>query len=102
MNDRGGQSSAQETQKHWYDQNARMRTRGASFGFATNFNQLAIDSAYPIVKQIGEVNYLVNLHNQRKKPKVYHVNMLRKWQAPSTTGYWSEELTNFTKDTGLE
>ena len=24
-----------------------MRTRGASFGFATNFNQLAIDSAYP-------------------------------------------------------
>ena len=80
----------------------RMRTRGASFGFATNFNQLAIDSAYPIVKQIGEVNYLVNLHNQRKKPKVYHVNMLHKWRAPSTTGYWSEELTNFTTDTGLE
>ena len=29
--------------------------------------------------------------NRRKRQRVFHVNMLRKWYAPPATAYWVEE-----------
>ena len=44
---------------------------------------------YKVLKQIGKVNYCVDMHDRRR---VFHLNMLRKWHAPSAVGYWAQEL----------
>ncbi len=54
---------------------------------------------YEILRSIGKVNYLVNLHDRRKSKRVFHVNMLREWHAPTSTNYFVEEATD---DTDLE
>ena len=47
---------------------------------------------YRVVRKIGKVDYLINLHDRRKKRRIYHINMLRKWHAPWSTGYLAEEV----------
>ena len=54
---------------------------------------------YEILRSIGKVNYLVNLHDRHKSKRVFHVNMLREWHAPTSTNYFIEEATD---DTDLE
>lgn len=34
-------------------------------------------------------NYLVDMHDTRKRKRVLHVNMLKRWQQPLTNAYWS-------------
>lgn len=75
---------AQQRQKHWYDQNARDRELNPGeqvlILLPTSTNKLLAQwqGPYKVVKKIGKVNYLVNLHDRRKKNRVYHINMLRK------------------------
>ena len=35
----------------------------------------------------GAVNYLVDLHDTRKRERTLHVNMLKPWHLPSVSGY---------------
>ena len=49
---------------------------------------------YRITKRVGEVDYQIHLLDRRKKNRIYHVNMLRKWHAydPSASAYFSDEV----------
>ncbi|KAL5516317.1 hypothetical protein EMCRGX_G001610 [Ephydatia muelleri] len=41
---------------------------------------------YPVLHRIGSVNYLVDMHDTRKRERTFHVNMLKKWNG----NYWAE------------
>ena len=38
---------------------------------------------YEVVKPIGEVDYLINMHDRRNKRRVFHVNMLKQFHSPT-------------------
>ena len=48
---------------------------------------------YRILKRIGRVNYLVEMPDRRKKKKVYHVNLLKKWEIPVADCCMAEEVS---------
>ena len=37
------------------------------------------------------MNYLVDMHDKQKRKQVFHVNMLRRWHVPTSTGYDIEQ-----------
>ena len=43
---------------------------------------------------------MVHMQDRRKKKRLFHVNMLRKWQVhePTDTGYWCEEVLETSED----
>jgi hypothetical protein len=79
---------AQEKQKKWYDQNARKR----EFHPGQQVLVLLLSSSskllaqwqgpYEVVERKGEVNYVINMHDRKKKKRLFHVNMLREWHQP--------------------
>ena len=79
--------SAQQRQKTWYDKNARTH----SFKAGDNVLVLLPSSTskllaewqgpYPITKQVGPVNYEVNMFDKRRKKRIFHGNMLRGWHS---------------------
>ena len=85
--------SAQTRQKSWYYKNARERS------FQTGDQVLVLlltstskltaqwQSPYTVVELVGKVNYRIRMPDRRKKQTVFHVNMLRKWHTPATTGF---------------
>jgi len=40
-----------------------------------------------VVRQVGKVNYLVDMVGQRKRKRVFHINM----KEPTSTSYFTEE-----------
>ena len=52
---------------------------------------------YKVIKQVGTVNYLINMHDRRKRERLFHINMLREY-LPSTpadsSSLWSEGGTS--------
>lgn len=46
---------------------------------------------YRIVRREGKVNYLVDLHDTRKRKRVLHVNLLKQWHTPVATSFFAEE-----------
>ena len=34
---------------------------------------------YKIVKKVRKLNYQIDMHDKRKRKRIFHVNMLRKW-----------------------
>ena len=47
---------------------------------------------YQVLKAVGEVNYLVDMGNRKKSKRIFHVNMLKKWQVQESTGYLMNEV----------
>ena len=91
----------QASQKNWYDQNARVRTlnEGAMVLVLLPTSSSALTTQwqgpYKVVKQVGKVNYLIDIHDRRKRKRVFHINMLREFLSNSSaacTSYWSESL----------
>ena len=41
---------------------------------------------YQIVRAVGRVNYLVNMHDKQ------NLNMLKKWHVPTSTGYFAQDI----------
>ena len=90
---------AQKAQKAWYNQSARIRTLNNGdlvlVLLPTSSNTLVAQwqGPYKVIKQVGTVNYLINMHNCRKRERLFHINMLREY-LPSTpadsTSLWSE------------
>ena len=37
-----------------------------------------------MIQQIGKVNYLVDMADRRKRRKIFHISMLRKWNEPAS------------------
>ena len=50
---------AQAEQKKWYD-------------------------PYPVIRKIGGVNYEIKMTDRKKQKRIFHINMLRQWNSPST------------------
>lgn len=48
---------------------------------------------YVVVRPMGKVNYLVDMHDRRKKNRVFHVNMLKEWHVPTSVGYFMWEMS---------
>jgi len=97
-------SQAQYKQKQWYDKNARERKFSAGDQvlvlLPTDTNKLLAQwqGPYKIVKQIGKVNYQVELHDRRKHHRIFHVNMLRPWYTATSNSYLSTEVTEDDQD----
>ena len=97
---------AQESQKWWYDQNARIR--GFHPGdqvlvlLPTSTNKLLArwQGPYQILQQVGKVNYQVYMHDRRKRKRIFHVNMLHEFHLPKVldVGCWAEEVSSEDSD----
>ena len=81
---------AQNTQKQWYDRNARRREFRPG-------NQvlilLIITYGAAPTRKISDVNYEVRLTGGRKRNSIFHINMLREWHSPSAASFLVEEIT---------
>ncbi len=90
-------SRAQSRQKRWYDRTARQRLfqpgEQVLVLLPTSTSKLTAQwqGPYQIVKAMGRVNYQVDMRDRRKRHRVFHVNMLRKWHVPTSTAYLSQE-----------
>ena len=99
-------SRAQERQKRWYNQNARIR--GFHPGdqvlvlLPTSTNKLLArwQGPYQILQQVGKVNYQVDMHDRKKRKRVFHINMLREFHRPKVldVGCWAEEVSSEDSD----
>lgn len=91
---------AQQKQKTWYDRNARERSFQPGdmvlILLPTTTSKLTAQwqGPYEVVRRVGKVNYLIWMHDQRKKRKIFHVNMLRAWHLPTSNSYFMEEIAD--------
>ena len=89
---------ANHNQKTWYDKNSRQRTfqQGDQVLvlLPTSSSKLLAQwqGPYEIIKPVGKVNYQVQMHDRRKKTRILHVNMLRRWHTPSSPNYLTKEI----------
>ena len=94
-------TKAQKKQKLWYDQNARMREFAAGdpvlvlLPTSTSKLRGQWQGPYQVVKRVGKVSYLVDMHDKRKRRRVFHVNMLKGFRGrrPVEQSYWAEDVT---------
>ena len=48
---------------------------------------------YEVVKKVNKVIDQVEMRNKRKRPRNFHINMLRKWHEPlMATSYWVQDV----------
>ena len=47
---------------------------------------------YQVSKVVGKVNYLVDMDDRKKRKRIFHVNMLKKWQVQQSSGYLMKEV----------
>ena len=77
-------TKAQQTQRSWYDQNARNREFSPGdrvlvlLPTATNKLLAVWQGLYPIIARLGRVVYEVDMGSRRRR-KRFHINMLREW-----------------------
>ena len=45
---------------------------------------------YVIVKRVGKVNYMVDMAGKRRQRRIFHINMLCKWEESMSTNYLAE------------
>jgi hypothetical protein len=90
-------AKAQQEQKRWYDQNARVRRFQEGdqvlvlLPSSTNKLLVKWQGPYPVKKVVSSVNYKVDMFDHQKRQRVFHVNMLRKWNTPTTQNFWAGE-----------
>ena len=81
-------SAASSHQKVWYDRSARERTfqpgEEVLVLLPTTTSKLTAQwqAPYQVVGAVGKVNYRVHMQGWWKKTRIFHVNMLQKWNAP--------------------
>ena len=45
-----------------------------------------------MLRKVGKVDYETDMPGKRKRKKIFHVNMLKKWYPPVDTSYFCEEI----------
>ena len=79
----------QSKQKRWYDKGARLREfkKGdpVMVLLPTSSSKLLAQwqGPYQIIERTGKVTYRVDLHDRRKRQRIFHVNMLKAFQVRS-------------------
>ena len=101
---RENEARAKDQQKKWYDRNARSREFKEGdevlVMLPTSTSKLLAQwqGLYTVTRKVGEVSYEVDMYDRRKRRRIFHINMLRGWNVPKATGYWSDEVTNDPSD----
>ena len=81
-------SRAQDKQKRWYDQTACDRELHPGdqvlWLLPTSMNKLLAQwqGPYQVLQKVGKVNYMVDMHDRRKRKRIIHINMLREFHMP--------------------
>ena len=94
----------QRYQKAWYDRNARERSFQPGdqvlilLAVPTTKLMAQRQGPYPVLRQVGSVTYEIDVVDRRKRKRILHVNMLRKWCAPAGDAYWAEEVADGVDD----
>ena len=89
----GNLKNAQKQQKRWYDWTSRERTLKPGDRvlvlLPTSTSKLLAQwhGPYPVVSQVGRVKYVVDMVDRRKRKRVFHINMLKRWNEPESSGY---------------
>ena len=97
-------AKAQQRQKRWYDENARERQFEPGDQvlvlLPTETSKLLArwHGPYPVLRRISPVNYEVNMYDKKKHHRIFHINMLRKWHAPSAANLLAEDVTEDEQD----
>ena len=94
-------SKAQARQKQWYDKGARLREfkKGdpVLVLLPSSSSRLLAQwqGPYQIIERTGKVTYRVDMHDKRKRHRVFHVNMLKEFQVrcPEQLVGIAEEVT---------
>ncbi len=87
--------AAQKRQKCWYDRTVRQRKLKDGDHvlvlLPTSMSKLLAQwqGPYRVVRPVGAVNYLVDMHDRRKRKRVFHVNMLKEWHVPVSSNYFA-------------
>ena len=88
-------AKAQQQQKRWYDQNARERAFQAGEHvlvlLPTSTQKLLAkwQGPYPVRRCISPVTYEIDMFDRQKRHRIFHINMLRKWHAPTALNLWA-------------
>ena len=88
---------ANAQQKTWYNQNARSREFQPGDQvlvlLPTSTSKLLAQwqRPYPVIRRVGSVNYQIDMVGKRKRKRIFHVNMLQKWNVPTSTVFWAKE-----------
>ena len=91
---------AQTRQKRWYDKRARTTTFKPGdkvlllLPIATNKLMAQWQGPYSVIRQVSPVTYEIDVSNKRKKRKIVHMNMLKRWNEPVETCYWTEDVSD--------
>ena len=78
-------SRAQHVQKRWYDRTARARQFNPGdrvlvlLPTSTHKLRAQWQGPFTITEKKGEVNYVVDMGERRRRLRTFHVNMLRRW-----------------------
>ena len=87
---------AQQKQKLWYDQNARQRELKPGdlvlVLLPTSASSLTAHwkGPYPVLHRASSINYVVDMHDTRKRERTFHINMLKKWNTLIYGNYWAD------------
>ena len=90
-------SKSQAKQKAWYDRTARSRQFNPGdrvlilMPTSTHKFRAQWQGPYPIVAKKGDVDYVVDLGDRRKRWRTFHVNMLKEWQESKPLSLYTEE-----------
>ena len=55
---------------------------------------------YDVVKRVGKVMYQVDMADKKKRRRIFHIDLLRKWNEPVSSNYFTEEDVEGEKDRG--
>ena len=107
-------AAAQKQQKQWYDRNARERESQSGQRvlvlLPTSSNKLLAEwqGPYTILRCRGRVgsgcacqlhtSYEVDMHNRRKRKRIFHVNMLHEWHTQNADSFLADEVSDEGED----
>ena len=89
---------AQQKQKQWYDKKARNREleEGQQVLVLLPSSQKKLHAAwqgpYKVTKKVGTVDYEVDMHDKKKRRRIFHINMLKPWNTPENVTYSMTEV----------
>ena len=99
---------AQYTQKVCYDQGTRSREYQTGdqvpvlLTSSTHKLLAHWQGPYTIVRKLGKLTFQVDMHDKRKRRRVFHVNLLKKWNSQLATACLAEELDGVMDDVKSE
>ena len=88
---------AQQQQKRWYDRNARYRSFEVNdmvlLLLPTSTSKLMAQwqGPYKVLRKLGRTNYLIEIPHARRSKRVFHVNLLKKWEPPIMNDLFADE-----------